>query len=67
MSDTDKLVAAILAGARCVATNAQSDHATYIAEYEKFFHMLEERHQAADEARGGSDIAPWDKWSHNVD
>ena len=58
MSDTDKLVAAILAGARCAALNASAEPPAYIAEYERFLRILEQSDEASD---AGSAPSPWGK------
>jgi len=59
MSDTDKLVAAILAGARFVALNATDEPPAYIAEYEKFLRLLEKSHEPSDASGAGSNLSPW--------
>ena len=46
MDDTDKIVAATLAAARC-ATAGYKSREEYVAEYEAFFHLVRERTAAA--------------------
>lgn len=61
MNDTDKLVAAILAGARCVALGGDHQPEAYIAEYQKFLRFLEGIDEAANKARQEENIGAWQK------
>jgi hypothetical protein len=61
MAETEKLVAAILAAARCRAMKGEHEPEVYIAEYEKLLGLLETRNQAVDEERAESNIGTWEK------
>jgi hypothetical protein len=53
MSETDKIVAAVLAGAMVSATGDQTAEA-YLDQYESFIRLLAERDRAAKEAKSAA-------------
>jgi hypothetical protein len=58
MNDTDKMVAATFAVARCSALG-NSEPEAYIAEYDTFLRLLAEREATTEAAEKDAAISPW--------